>query len=73
MKIYTNKSFKKWARKVKCFNRAKVGAGQKRPNGPSLKLLNLVADKGLEVLTWFLRQVDKNPTNLFQSAAFSPL
>ena len=24
--------------------------GQKRPNGPSLKLLNLVADKGLEVL-----------------------
>jgi len=25
--------------------------GQKRPNGPSLKLLNLVADKGLGVLT----------------------
>ena len=25
--------------------------GQKRPNGPSLKLLNLVADKGLESLT----------------------
>ena len=24
--------------------------GQKKPNGPSLKLLNLVADKGLEVL-----------------------
>jgi len=24
--------------------------GQKRPNGPSLKLLNLVAEKGLEVL-----------------------
>jgi putative transcriptional regulator len=24
--------------------------GQKHPNGPSLKLLNLVADKGLEVL-----------------------
>ncbi|MBL1278366.1 MAG: DNA-binding transcriptional regulator [Ectothiorhodospiraceae bacterium] len=25
-------------------------AGQKKPNGPSLKLLNLVADKGIEVL-----------------------
>ena len=25
--------------------------GQKKPNGPSLKLLNLVAQKGLEVLT----------------------
>ena len=25
--------------------------GQKKPNGPSLKLLNLVAEKGLEVLT----------------------
>jgi len=25
--------------------------GQKRPNGPSLKLLNLVANKGLGVLT----------------------
>ncbi len=25
-------------------------SGQKRPNGPSLKLLNLVKDKGLEVL-----------------------
>lgn len=25
-------------------------AGQKYPNGPSLKLLNLVAEKGLEVL-----------------------
>jgi putative transcriptional regulator len=24
--------------------------GQKKPNGPSLKLLNLVAEKGLEVL-----------------------
>ncbi|MEH6642511.1 DNA-binding transcriptional regulator [Vreelandella glaciei] len=24
--------------------------GQKKPNGPSLKLLNLVADKGLEIL-----------------------
>ena len=24
--------------------------GQKKPNGPSLKLLNLVQDKGLEVL-----------------------
>ncbi len=24
--------------------------GQKRPNGPSLKLLNLVAERGLEVL-----------------------
>ncbi len=24
--------------------------GKKKPNGPSLKLLNLVADKGLEVL-----------------------
>jgi putative transcriptional regulator len=24
--------------------------GQKKPNGPSLKLLNLVANKGLEVL-----------------------
>ena len=24
--------------------------GQKRPNGPSLKLLNLVAEKGLEIL-----------------------
>ena len=24
--------------------------GQKQPNGPSLKLLNLVAEKGLEVL-----------------------
>jgi putative transcriptional regulator len=24
--------------------------GQKKPNGPSLKLLNLVAKKGLEVL-----------------------
>ena len=24
--------------------------GQKRPNGPSLKLLNLVAEKGLETL-----------------------
>lgn len=24
--------------------------GQKKPNGPSLKLLNLVADKGLDVL-----------------------
>jgi putative transcriptional regulator len=24
--------------------------GQKKPNGPSLKLLNLVADKGLEAL-----------------------
>lgn len=24
--------------------------GQKKPNGPSLKLLNLVADKGLQVL-----------------------
>ncbi len=24
--------------------------GQKKPNGPSLKLLNLVRDKGLEVL-----------------------
>ena len=25
--------------------------GQKKPNGPSLKLLNLVAEKGLEILT----------------------
>ena len=25
-------------------------SGQKRPNGPSLKLLNLVKDKGLQVL-----------------------
>jgi len=25
-------------------------AGQKKPNGPSLKLLNLVAQKGIEVL-----------------------
>ncbi len=25
-------------------------SGQKRPNGPSLKLLNLVQDKGLKVL-----------------------
>lgn len=24
--------------------------GQKKPNGPSLKLLNLVAEKGLEIL-----------------------
>ena len=24
--------------------------GQKKPNGPSLKLLNLIAEKGLEVL-----------------------
>lgn len=26
-------------------------SGDKHPNGPSLKLLNLVASKGLEVLT----------------------
>ena len=26
--------------------------GQKKPNGPSLKLLNLVAEKGLVVLAW---------------------
>ncbi len=26
-------------------------SGQKSPNGPSMKLLNLVSDKGLEVLT----------------------
>ncbi len=25
--------------------------GQKKPNGPSLKLLSLVAEKGLEILT----------------------
>ncbi|MCO6412627.1 MAG: DNA-binding transcriptional regulator [Thiogranum sp.] len=28
----------------------KWGQGQKRPNGPSLKLLNLVAERGLEAL-----------------------
>ena len=29
----------------------KCEQGQKKPNGPSLKLLNLVAEKGLEILT----------------------
>lgn len=35
------------------------GQGQKKPNGPSLKLLNLVAKKGLDVLAWGRNQIAK--------------